>query len=259
MQNRYFGDIGDFSKYGMLRVLLRSGLKLGINWYLYPDEKHNRDGKHITYLHRDRHKVELCDPELYSFLKMKNHEIKEGFSEKSIALIENSDMLGDSIYYSKELDLKSYHWKERYNYRNQWHQESIEKMKPAQIVFCDPDNGFEVPSVGIGEKKRGKYIEYGEAKKQFKHGQSLIVYHHGQLWFKKGELNHYVKELCNRIKYSLGENVSICCLRWETTAKRFYFCLMRPEHTRKMKSSIEKLTNQNWGRHFKLITFSEMD
>ena len=43
MQNRYTGDIGDFGKLGLLRVLQESGLTIGVNWYLVPDENHNSD------------------------------------------------------------------------------------------------------------------------------------------------------------------------------------------------------------------------
>ena len=43
MQNRYTGDIGDFAKYGLLRALC-PGHRLGVAWYLYPDESHNEDG-----------------------------------------------------------------------------------------------------------------------------------------------------------------------------------------------------------------------
>ena len=50
MQNRYAGDVGDFGKLGMLRALAQSDLKVGVNWYLVPDENHNDDGKHIGYL-----------------------------------------------------------------------------------------------------------------------------------------------------------------------------------------------------------------
>ena len=49
MQNRYTGDIGDFGKLGLLRVLHSAGLSIGVNWYLTPDETHNGDGRHIAY------------------------------------------------------------------------------------------------------------------------------------------------------------------------------------------------------------------
>ena len=37
MQNRYTGDIGDFGKLGLLRQLGRTGLSIGVNWYLTLD------------------------------------------------------------------------------------------------------------------------------------------------------------------------------------------------------------------------------
>lgn len=43
MQNRYVGDIGDYVKLAILRALL-PGRRLGVAWWLYPDERHNRDG-----------------------------------------------------------------------------------------------------------------------------------------------------------------------------------------------------------------------
>jgi hypothetical protein len=59
MQNRYAGDVGDFMKLGLLRYVGvppsdgGTGLMIGLNWYLAPDERHNADGKQITYLHSD--------------------------------------------------------------------------------------------------------------------------------------------------------------------------------------------------------------
>ena len=50
MQNRYSGDLGDFSKLGLLRHLSQTGLSIGLNWYLVPDEDHNNDGMHTGYL-----------------------------------------------------------------------------------------------------------------------------------------------------------------------------------------------------------------
>lgn len=49
MQDRYAGDIGDYVKLAMLRSL-SAGKRLGILWWLYPDESHNQDGKHVSYL-----------------------------------------------------------------------------------------------------------------------------------------------------------------------------------------------------------------
>ena len=45
MQNRYTGDIGDYSKLGLLRALQSAGFSIGLNWYLTPDETHNKIGR----------------------------------------------------------------------------------------------------------------------------------------------------------------------------------------------------------------------
>src|SRR3954463_4138966 len=68
MQDRYVGDLGDYGKYGLLRVLARSsGLRIGVAWYRVPNEGHNADGKHTSYLHNERFRE--CDPELFGALK----------------------------------------------------------------------------------------------------------------------------------------------------------------------------------------------
>src|SRR3954452_15801693 len=67
MQNRYVGDIGDYLKLGILRAL-SPGYHLGVAWWLFPDEAHNRDGRHIRYLSRpDRWRH--FDPDLFDTLR----------------------------------------------------------------------------------------------------------------------------------------------------------------------------------------------
>lgn len=62
MQNRYAGDLGDFSKLVLLRGIAKTGLSLGLNWYLNPYEEENGDGKHTLDNFPD---CELYDPELF--------------------------------------------------------------------------------------------------------------------------------------------------------------------------------------------------
>ena len=48
MQDKYVGDIGDYAKFSLLRAL-SCDRRLGLSWYLFPDEGNN-DGRHIDYL-----------------------------------------------------------------------------------------------------------------------------------------------------------------------------------------------------------------
>ena len=56
MKNQYIGDVGDYGKYGMLRFLSDCGIKIGINWYLCPDDGRS-DGNHTEYLSDERMRV----------------------------------------------------------------------------------------------------------------------------------------------------------------------------------------------------------
>ena len=65
MQNRYAGDIGDYVKLAILRHLA-VGKRLGVAWWLFPDETNN-DGGHVTYL-SNAEKWKHLDPELFEGL-----------------------------------------------------------------------------------------------------------------------------------------------------------------------------------------------
>ena len=71
------GDVGDFLKFGLLRRLCepadgQPGLRLGVVWYLTPDEGHNADGKHTDYLDETEsasRDLAALDPDLYQRLQ----------------------------------------------------------------------------------------------------------------------------------------------------------------------------------------------
>ena len=138
MQNRYTGDIGDFGKLGLLRQLRLTGLSIGVNWYLTPDETHNGDGRHIAYLKNDAFRV--CDEQLWSVL---GQIVNTG--KRQVSALECPDILQAS-YYSQVLDFSGINKAERQVLRWEWHNRAIQQLKDCDIVFVDPDNGLIVPS-----------------------------------------------------------------------------------------------------------------
>ena len=66
MKNQYFGDVGDYGKYAMLRYLANDGIKIAVNWYLTPDDGSN-DGKFTTYL--EKGDISSYDKSLFELLK----------------------------------------------------------------------------------------------------------------------------------------------------------------------------------------------
>lgn len=93
MQNRYAGDIGDFAKLGLLRAL-SANLRLGFAWYLYPDEGHNEDGRHIAYLDEPMAWKGL-DPELFASF---GNIVRSG--DRTVAAIERANLFDEATFHS---------------------------------------------------------------------------------------------------------------------------------------------------------------
>ena len=67
MKNQYFGDINDYRKYGLIRILSDGGIiRTGICWMLTPDDTRT-DGKFTEYLAKSE-EYKKFDPDLYDFL-----------------------------------------------------------------------------------------------------------------------------------------------------------------------------------------------
>jgi len=67
MKNQYFGDIHDYRKYGLIRILSDKGsIRTGICWMLTPNDTRT-DGKFKDYLAKPE-KYKKYDSDLYDFL-----------------------------------------------------------------------------------------------------------------------------------------------------------------------------------------------
>jgi hypothetical protein len=174
VQNRYAGDVGDFLKLGLLRYLAKgtqsggTSLRIGLNWYLAPDEAHNADGKHIGYLdpgNRWHASLAALDPELMSELAQ---VVRTG---RSVAALNTSGALPEGASaYSQQLEPPS-----GIAGRQSWHAGALDALARADVVFADPDNGIR-SSVAGG--KLHKFALINELADYARRGQSLIAYHH---------------------------------------------------------------------------------
>jgi hypothetical protein len=147
MQDRYVGDVGDFGKYGLLR-LLGAGHSLGVVWYLTSDERHTGDGKFISFLSptsANLTKFRNCDPDLYDALAgIVRDETRSVQSVRREAVLpSNTVFYEDKLSYDGMPSIGATAKAARLARRSQWVKNSLDATQICDIVFLDPDNGIE--------------------------------------------------------------------------------------------------------------------
>ena len=246
MQNKYVGDIGDFGKYALLRSISRTGLTLGVNWYLTPDENHNTDGKHTSYLQKNTYSS--YDVELYYILK----DIVDN-DRRNVSSVQKSMILpGNTVYYDSILDLNDEPDSlKRHMLRQSWHNSALNRLKDCKIVFLDPDNGLQVKSVSLTGQKGNKYIGLDELKDYFKLGQSIIFYNHRERKLEKEYLEKF-RKLKTDPDFKGAEWFGLKFLRGTI---RDYIFVLQPEHLYPVEIQCEALLNTAWKENFSLLCF----
>lgn len=170
MQDRYVGDIGDYVKLAILRALA-PGHRLGVAWWRIPDESHNRDGRHISYLNQpDRWR--RFDPDLFDGLSAivatGRRDISAlhtlfGSSETRFAL----DVIPSSPKPS-----------DRPAMRKAWFAELAAALDQCDLIFLDPDNGLEPARFRLTRRVAAKSVGLDELGSLKRLGRVLILYHH---------------------------------------------------------------------------------
>ncbi|MDE2678130.1 MAG: hypothetical protein OXI76_09510 [Gemmatimonadota bacterium] len=214
MQDRYVGDIGDYAKYSLLRALSHDR-KLGISWYLFPDEDSGHGG-HVGYLLQPD-KWRDPDPETFDALRQMMGNFFLEKQERSVEVIEQSDLLPDTRFWSK-LTVGGPGGPGQAQWRRNWFRKSIDCLKDCDIVFADPDNGLrQREKFEPGQRKSGKSICEDEALRLAANSRPVVVYHHNTM-FKGGhhaEVEYWQRRLGN----------GTCAVRWRLVSPRTFFIL----------------------------------
>ena len=227
MQNRYVGDIGDYVKLAILRAL-SGNHRLGIAWWLYPDEAHNGDGRHITYLDKPAQWRDF-DPELFHILLKIVRDNK-----RSIAALEKA-LPPNTLFAGEEIPVTNVTAHLRPQARRSWLSRVQSTLKEADLVFLDPDNGLAPKSFAPGQRTSGKSVLFSELVELTQPGRCLIVYHH-QTRMAGGhiaEINYWAE----RLRASGFRTVD--ALRADPYSPRAFFLLNAPTEIRKRAEGIE--------------------
>ena len=255
MQNRYFGDVGDFGKYGLLRQLCglasdEPKLSLGIVWYLAPDEVHNDDGKHVSYLEKPEYR--RCDPELFDGLKLL---LSDG--NRTVSKIQQSDLLPcgttffDKVLTYDGIRISGSNGKQaRLQKRKGWVTDAYGSVKDRDLVFLDPDNGFEVKSVPRHADKGVKYLFWDEAE-QFADGdRTLVIYHHlNRTMSSKNQVAIKLKEFQTK----LPRADAVIPMLFKRGSHRVFFVLPSKAHSSLISDRLQGMVNSPWQTHTEIL------
>ena len=211
MKNQYFGDINDYRKYGLLRILSGGGeISVGVCWMLTPSDG-LAHGQFVTYLEQPR-RWRGFDPELFDFL----YNCLRVVGERDVRLIENAGVLPATTYYTPTLT-------DAPGERISYFRGMLEHFRGVKLVFFDPDNGFEVRSVPLGRRGSSKYLYWRELAETYSAGHSALVYQH----FTRERREAFIDRVAESIRSHTNDEVTIYSFR---TPHVVFFLASRPEH-----------------------------
>jgi hypothetical protein len=232
MQNKYVGDTGDFGKFYLLNNLISNKFQLGVNWYLVDLVEKNNDGKHTSYLNKENtysEQFNRADSVLYKKIQS---ALKPG--NRSVNYLQKLEVLpAKTLFFSEFLN---------YDSREEWFKKSCIQLKKADIIFCDPDNGFEIKSCGQRQRKSVKYTFYDEVQKYYSEGKSILVYQHvtrnGNLETQKEKRKDALSSILKISKKSIET------FYFGKGTGRFYFLISHDEHLSTFKERIEYIREE---------------
>ena len=259
VQNRYVGDLGDFGKFGLLRVLCSSGKAVGVSlpslgvvWYLVPNETHNDDGRFVDYLDlsaTNQERFRACDPFLYDALR---RIVLSG--ARNVATIQRGNILpsgtrfyGDFLTFGDLRGGSARVTLHRAKRRATWLEGAFRATAACEVVFLDPDNGLEV-GVGSYQLRGPKYVFFDELLPFVQRDQSLLIYHH---MARRGTAVDQVNGRLAQIEDRLGRRAF--ALLYHRGSARAFFVVPAQRHWEALSSRAREFLESPWAQHFEIV------
>ena len=227
MKNQYFGDINDYWKYGLLRIL--SGGKKDIAavcWMLTPDVR-GKDSKYIGYLRNPR-KWDHFDHDLFYSLQ----EAVIIYGDRSVTRAESEHILspGTFSYYGRELptDLGQ---------RREYFQEFFEASRKDKrsLVFFDPDKGLCTEQNPLARVRSVERLYFDELEDGFKRGLSVLVIQFLPFANQSEFVKKSVRDIFRRLRVE--------SIAYFQTQRVVFFLIPQPRHSETLRERSERVSN----------------
>jgi hypothetical protein len=219
---------------------------MALAWYLFPDEGHNADGKHIAYLGRSEFRN--CDPDLHDQMQALVSK-----KRRNITAIEKSKILGaKTLFHSKELDLRDLPTsggkvgrQQREDEREAWLSDCVTKTEGADVVLFDPDNGLEGSKPKPLANKGPKFLYWSDLEPFTERNQSLIIYNHAS---RQGTVYEQITRRLSQIKERIPYGSNAMALLWRRFSVRYFIVIPTHEMRDRCNSVCAKMKNGPWGQ-----------
>jgi hypothetical protein len=233
VKNQYFGDVNDYRKYGLLRILQKvSDLRIGVCWCLTPDDGGGH-GEVRSYLGKP-HRWRQYDHELYDKLQRLN----DPSLPRSVQLAREWGIIPRATYFEALLGSSAAD-------RTAYFDNARTALGGCDLMFLDPDNGIEVKATRWGAAGAQKYVYWRELKAIFAQGQSLLVYQH----FPRVVRERFVPFLAGCLREELDASIAMAF----ETAQVAFFLVPQPGHASVFARAAEDVAVQ-WSGQIEALT-----
>lgn len=177
---------------------------------LTPDDR-STDGCKTDYLSEQGYWSKY-DPPLFAQL----YEVMNAKKPKHVSLLEKTEIFNRTSFFSTEVP-------DSPQGRTAWFDQLRQSAISSDLVFLDPDNGFEVKSKNYGTKNSSKYLFWREIRLLWDLQKSLLIYQH----FTRENHAAFIR----RIMTSLHVNTPGSMLTAFTTPNVLFCLALQPSHT----------------------------
>jgi hypothetical protein len=240
VRHNYVNDIGDYAKYALLRALAGSGtlpMRLGVIWYLTDDEQRNGDGRKRAHLSQEG--WDDLDPGLLASMRM-IEAAAVCQDALNVQMIQTSGILPPrTAYFSEPVPGPHGGTRQRLAERSAWFARACATLEGCGLVFLDPDNGLEVPSVRIPSPAAARYATVAEVAELLETRVAVVLYQHASRtpWSVQRE------QVCNRMRSGTSLPLTIRTLR--AFSSRAFFCITTtPEQAGAIDAGLDQLSRR---------------
>ena len=168
MNNRYFGNIHDFCKYGLLRhMAAECGVRLGVCWMLTSgDGRPNLDFQHLR---------KRLDPELHNWLQTQRVRAEKEGAEWGVQMMEEGRIGGAGVI--PNADYFGELMPDVVAERRKYFGAMLDKFRGKKdLIFLDPDFGLGFTAREFTGERGDGYLHAGEVARCVNAGFSVMFY-----------------------------------------------------------------------------------